>query len=200
MKPYYVKVEEITPEEYEQAVSEGAAKGVDISVSEDGITVNERQNPSEAPTDHSPRSEQSSTVSDPLEPNFDPTKSVDDNLKDAVAVSKRQNGDLIPISANKESLFISETDDSVTVRIPGTKGKERLVVPRDDIVSMRADNGQTIRADLRKKRTYDIVDKNGNLIRKSTGDEIKASNKWNINYKPHVKTPKAPIPTKGVTK
>lgn len=200
VKPYDVRVNEITPEEYESALAQSTAKGLDISVSDDGITVNERSNPSEAPTVRSPRSEQNSVVSDPTEMDFNPNKSIDDNLKEAFIVSERRNGNLIPISANKETLFVSETDDFVTVIVPGTRKSERLVIPRDDIVSMQADNGQTIRADLKKLRSYDIVDKSGNLKRKVTGDEIRASNNWNVKQKPIVKAPKTPTLTKGVSK
>lgn len=196
VKPYDIQVEEMSNEEYEQALKDGTAKGVDVKVSEDGITVNEKENPSQAPTDLSPRSEPSSDESKPFDLEFKDGVGIDANLQEAYKVAARRDGRLIPISANRERLFVSEQADSVTVIIPGTKQCERLVIPKSDIVSMTADGGKSVRADLRDTHLYEIVDKNNNPIRKSTGSEIKDAGNWTIRRTSRKKS-NIPLPQKG---
>ena len=84
----------------------------------------------------------------------------------------------------------------MTLTIPGTKKQECLVVPKNDIVSMNADGGKSIRVDLRDTHLYEIVDRNNNLLRKVTGGEIKGTGNWVPKYTPH-KKPNIPLPTKG---
>ncbi len=194
--PYDMQIEEISPEAYEEALKDGTAKGVDVTVSEDGITVNERANPSPAPVAPSLRSEPNSSESNPFDLTFNPDTGVEKNLQKAYVVAARRDGRLIPISANKDSLFVSETEDKVILTIPGTKKAERLIVPKSDIVSMEADGGKSIRADLRDTHLYEVVDKNNRSLRKVTGSEIKTAGNWALKYTPRQKE-SIPLPTKG---
>lgn len=196
VKPYDIQVNELSSEEYEQALKEGTAKGVDVTVSDDGITVNERENPTQAPTDPSPRSEPNSDASKPFDLEFKDSAGIDANLQEAYKVAARRDGRLIPISANKESLLVSETQENVILTIPGTKKQERLIVPKSDIISMDADGGKSIRADLRDTHLYEIVDRNNNPLRKATGSEIKESGNWALKYTTR-KKPNIPLPAKG---
>lgn len=203
VEPYDLKVEELTPEEYEQALNNSGSQGVEVNISEDGITVNGAENPTQAPTDPSIPSEQNSKESqssNPYDMIFNPQKNVNSNLEDAKTVAARRNGDLIPISADKETLLVSENKDNVVLTVPGTKKSERLVIPREDIVSTDANGGQAVTADLKPNKSYDILDKNGNFKRKMTGNEINASQKWNNAYapqhKPQKTVPKVPTPKK----
>ncbi len=194
VEPYDLKVEELSPEEYEQALNSSGTQGVEVNISEDGITVNNAENPTPAPTDSLNLSEQNSKGSQPSNPFdmiFNPNKNVNGNLEDAKTVAARRNGDLIPISADKESLLVSESADNVVLTVPGTKRSERLVVPREDIVSTNANGGQAVTADLKPNKVYDILDKSGNLKRKMTGSEINATKKWNNAYAPHHKPQKS---------
>ena len=81
VKPYDLKINELSSEEYEQAMTEGNSKGVEIKISEDGATVNEQENPTQAPTDHSHRLEPNSTESSPFDMTFDDTAGVAPNLE-----------------------------------------------------------------------------------------------------------------------
>lgn len=206
VEPYDLSVEELSAEEYEQALNNSGTQGVEVNISENGITVNNTENPTLAPSDPLAQSEQNSKGSQsnsPYDMIFNPNKNINSNLDDAKTVAARRNGDLIPISADKDSLFVSENKDSVVLTIPGTKKSERLVVPREDIVSTNANGGQAITADLKPNKSYDIVDKNGNLKRKMTGNEISVSGKWNNAYTPQkpIKTaPTVPTPKMGGVK
>ncbi len=196
VKPYDIQVNALSSKEYEQALKEGSAKGVDVTIADDGITVNERENPTQAPVAPSLRSEPNSDASKPFDLTFDPRAGVAANLDEAYLVAARRDGRLIPISANKESLLVSETQDTVTLTIPGTKKQERLIVPKSDIVSMNADSGKSVRADLRDTHLYEVVDRNNNSLRKVTGSEIKESGNWALKYTTHKKS-NIPLPTKG---
>lgn len=196
VKPYDMQVNELSSEEYEQAMKEGNAKGVDIKISEDGATINEQENPTQAPTDLSLRSEPNSDVSNPFDMTFDENAGVTSNLEKAYVVGARRDGRLIPISANKATLLVSETQDTVVLTIPGTKKQERLIVPKSDVISMEADNGKSIRIDLRDTHLYEVVNRKDQSIRKVTGNEIKESGNWALKYKSH-KAPDIPLPTKG---
>lgn len=202
--PYDVQATELTEEEYNQALENGTATGVNVIVSEQGITVNDTVNPTQAPTDPLNPSEQNSSVSSPFSQYdmvFNPDRGIADNLENAELVAARRNGTLIPISADKSTLFISESKDDVILTVPGTKKAERIRIPREDILSTQANGGQAVVADLKHNKMYDILDKNNKPIRKMSGSEIGASKKWNNAYtKPKIHTPKVPIPTKGGTK
>ena len=70
-------------------------------------------------------------------------------MEEAYLVNARRDGRLIPISANKSTLLVSEAPDKVVLTIPGTMKQERLIVPKKDVVSMDADGGKSVRVDLR---------------------------------------------------
>lgn len=196
LTPYDFQCEEISENAYKEMLENGSAKGVDVSVSQDGtMKVNERENPTPASMEESLSnlSEQNSEISNSDNFTFDPKKGIDRNLIAAKVEAARRDGRLIPISANKDTLLIHQAEDSVILRIPGTKGQERIVVPKGDIVNMNADGGQTIRADLRRDYKYQILDTNNKPIRKSSGKEINLSRKWNgvrENFSPKPKTPR----------
>lgn len=204
LSAYDVTVEEISEAEYEQALSEGAAKGVEVTVSDDGITINEKANPTSAPVDYSPRLEPNSTElsTNPFAMQFDFDAPISENLVTASTVAMRNNGDLIPISADKSSLFVSADDNQVILTIPGTNKEERLVVPKSDIKNFNANDGKTITADLKSEKVYDIVDKEGTLLRKASGSDIKSAGNWNTDYRPRKKKKSinVPTPTKGGAK
>lgn len=199
--PYDIEATELSEEEYNQALENSGVTGVNVTVSEDGITVNDTVNPTQAPADPSIPSEQNSGVSSPFSQYdmvFNTDKSVADNLENAELVAARRNGTLIPISADKDTLFVSESKDNVILTIPGTKKAERIQIPREDVLSTQANGGQAVVADLKHDKMYDILDKNNKPIRKMSGAEIGASKKWNNAYAPRKKrTPKVPVPTKA---
>lgn len=199
--PYDIETTELSEEEYNQALENGGVTGVNVTVSDNGITVNDFVNPTQAPADPSIPSEQNSGVSSPFSQYdmvFNTDKSVADNLETAELVAARRNGTLIPISADKETLFVSESKDSVILTVPGTSRTERIRIPREDVLSTQANGGQAVVADLKHDKMYDILDKNNNPIRKMSGTEIGESKKWHNAYAPKKKhTPKAPVPIKA---
>lgn len=202
--PYDIEATELSEEEYNQALENGGVQGVNVTVSEDGITVNDTVNPTQAPTDPSIPSEQNSGVSKPFSQYdmvFNTDKSVADNLENAELVAARRNGTLIPISADRDTLLVSENKDGVILTVPGTKGKERIQIPSEDVLSTKANDGKAVVADLKHDKTYDILDKNNKPIRQMSGAEIGASKKWNNAYAPKKKSaPKVPVPTKAGVK
>lgn len=202
VEAYDFKGEEISEKEYDELLNGGGAKGVDFFVAPDGtITINEHENPTQAPAAESP--------SAPSEPNskeystdsftFDPDKGVGKNLAEAKVEAARRDGRLVPISANKETLLEQTSADGVLLKVPGTKGQEHLFVPKADIVSMFADGGKTVRVDLRRDYHYQIYDGSKEPLRQMSGEEIKQSGKWDKVRAPKLPTaPKTPkIPTKG---
>lgn len=196
VKPYDLTINELSPEAYEQAMTEGNAKGVDIKISEDGAIVNEQENPTQAPIDRSLRLEPNSTESSPFNMTFDDKAGITPNLDEAYLVNARRDGRLIPISANKSTLLVSEAPDKVVLTIPGTMKQERLIVPKKDVVSMDADGGKSVRVDLRSTHLYEVVDQRNQPLRKVTGAEIKEAGKWAIQLKSH-KKPEITLSKKG---
>lgn len=195
--PYEAEVDELTPSEYEQALKDGTAKGVDVAISDDGITVNERENPSPAPTDPLNQSAPNSKESEPFIMRFDPTASIDQNLQQAETVAKQLSGELIPISINREALLQSEAPDKITVIVPGTQKTMSMEIPRRDIINPKADNGKTILVNLRARATYVLKKLNINqmptesIVR--TGKEIRDAKWWDTPSRaPRKRTPKAP--------
>ena len=178
---YDFKCEEISENTYEELLNEGAARGVDFYVSPDGeVQINERKNPTPAPTENrSNPSEPNSKESNSDNFTFDPKKGIDKNLAAAKVEAMRRDGRLVPISANKDTLLIENAKDGVILTIPGTQQKERIFVPKGDIVNMNADGGLTIRADLQADKSYHILDTNNQPVRNMTGKEIRQSGKWN---------------------
>lgn len=80
--PYDMHTDELTEAEYEQALKDGNAKGVDVSVSPDGITtVNERENPMQAPSDILNQSAPNSNEFEPFTLRFNETDGIRENLK-----------------------------------------------------------------------------------------------------------------------
>lgn len=203
VSPYDIQATELSEEEYTQALEKGGAKGVNVTVTENGITVNETANPTQAPTDPLNQSEQNSNASNPFSQYdmvFDPDKSIANNLENAELVAARRNGTLIPISADRDSLLISESKDDVVLTVPGTKKSERIRIPREDVISTQGNGGKSVIADLKHDKVYDILDKNNKPIRKMSGSEIGAEGKWNNAYAPRKRKPKVPVPTKEGTK
>ena len=181
LSAYDFKCEEISENTYEDLLNDGAARGVDFFVSPDGtVQINERKNPTPAPTTESPSlpSEQGSERSSDGNI-FDPQKGIDKNLAAAKVEAMRRDGRLVPISANKETLLIEHAKDGVILTVPGTKQSERMFVPQGDITNMEADGGLTIRADLRADQTYHILDTQNRPLREMSGREIKESGNWN---------------------
>ncbi|MDE5985366.1 MAG: DUF3801 domain-containing protein [Eubacterium sp.] len=194
---YDFSCEEISENAYEELLNEGAAKGVDFYVTPEGVAiVNERKNPLPALTENrSVPSEQLSKASNTDDFNFDASKGIDKNLAGAKIEAARRDGRLVPISANKDTLLQKTTSDGVLLKVPGTKGKEYIFVPKGDIVNMNADGGLTIRADLRRDESYQIFSADNQPLKTMTGKEIKESNKWNKVNNAKLAAPK--IPKKG---
>lgn len=193
---YDFSCEEISENAYEELLNDGAARGVDFYVSPDGtVEINERKNPTPAPTENrSLPSEQHSKESNTDSFVFDEKQGIDKNLAAAKIEAARRDGRLVPISANKNTLLVENAKDGVILSIPGTKKSERIFVPKGDIITMNADGGQTIRADLRGDQRYHILDTKNNPIREMTGREIKASGKWNdLAAFKMGRTPKMPV-------
>lgn len=195
---YDFECEEISENAYEELLNEGASRGVDFYVTPEGVAiVNERENPVAALIENrSVPSEQLSKESSTEHFTFDADKGVDKNLVLAKVEAARRDGRLIPISANKETLLQKMEKDGVTLKIPGTKGREYLFVPKGDIVNMDADGGLTIRADLRRDQNYKIFDAANRPLREMTGREIKEAGNWNKVSQTKLATPK--LPKKGV--
>ncbi len=202
VEPYDLSVKELSPDEYEKALENTGTQGVNVNISKDGIIVNNVENPMQAPSDHLVQSEQSlnaSQSSNLYDMIFNPKKPINDNLNEAILVSARRKGDLIPISANKKSLLVEQSDYGVTLTVPRTKKSERLIVPQEDISSLNSNGGKTIEVDLKPDKLYEITDNNGKLKRKMTGIEIRNSHKWNNPYarrKPKGKPPISPAQNK----
>lgn len=216
VEPYDTQIEELSPAAYEEALKNSSATNVNVEVSEDGVTIHENENPSQAPVDPSHPSEPNSGASNsftlettapdaPAQNGLTPGKpfvfnekvGVDKNLNTARSQASafiktaRADGRFIPISINKETLFESIDGNNLTVFIPGTKREQSLIVPKCDIVSMEADGGQTIRVDLRADHLYTIWGNAGETSRTATGLEIKNSGNWDkvLRKAPAVKTP-----------
>lgn len=196
---YKARVDEITEEAYVEEMENGASKSVNVEVSESGdMTVKQSENPTQASKDHGGQSEQSYRDLADSGFEFDENTSLSQNLAAARKAAAYENGDLIPISANKEKLLKGSDENGIVLQIPGTNGKERIVVPKDDVVSLAADGDKTIRADLKKNARYNITDAAGNLIRAETGSQIKAKGNWNRvadAAASKLKTPKIPSPS-----
>ncbi len=198
VEAYNFSCEEISENAYEELLNEGAAKGVDFYVTPEGVViVNERKNPLPAPMEnrHSVPSEPLSKESNIDSLTFDASKGINKNLAAAKIEAARKDGRLVPISANKDTLLEKAASDGVLLKVPRTKGKEYLFVPKGDIVNMNADGGLTIRADLRRDESYQIFSANNQPLKTMTGKEIKASGKWDKVNNAKLATPK--IPKKG---
>lgn len=193
VKPYDFKATEVPASQIDDILKGSGAMGAEIKFNDDGVTVNNIANPTQAPIDLLNPSVQSSvnstTQSDPFEMIFNEKISLKSNLENADIIAKRRSGEYIFISANKDSLLHKEEADSITLTIPGTKKVEHIIIPKDDIVTMNGDNGQSISADLKKDRVYNIVDRDGIIIKKMTGAEVGASRKWSNRYKSQVSSP-----------
>lgn len=216
VEPYDGKIEELSPAAYEEALKNSGAANVNVEVTEDGVTILENENPSQAPVDPSHPSEPNSGASNsstvettapqapvqnglaPGEPFvFNEQAGVDKNLitarsrASAFIKTAREDGRFIPISINKETLFQSLDGNNLTVFIPGTQRDQSLVIPKCDIVTMEADAGHTIRVDLRPDHPYTIRDNAGRNLETVTGLEIKNSGSWDKVMKkaPAVKAP-----------
>lgn len=195
---YDFECEEISENAYEELLNEGASRGVDFYVTPEGVAiVNERENPVAALIENrSVPSEHNSKESNTEHFTFDADKGVNKNLARAKVEAARRNGTLIPISANKETLLHKAGQNEIILKIPGTKGREYLVVPKGDIVNMEADGGLTIRADLRRDQSYKIVDAASHPLKEMSGREIKEAGNWNKVSEIKLAAPK--ISKKGV--
>lgn len=206
VEQYDSTMTEITEEEYDELQQDSSSESININVTENGeTTISAAENPTQAPTDPLNQSEQNLDESELFE--FDDSKSVTENFDEVMRIIDKdarlqqyENGELIPISANKEKLLFKEDEQSVTVVIPKTDRKELMVIPKDDVLIMDADGGKSIHIDLDSNREYQIIDALENPIRKEKGKDI--SSKWNTRsftkHKPQTKhktKPKIPTPT-----
>lgn len=205
---YDVEVEELSPSAYELLTKKGNMPGVEATISPEGISVTENPTPAMADPGNlsAPNSARSSVPPIP----FNPSAGIDQNLMSAQVEAARLDGRLIPLSINKETLLETVHYDTfgkvigITVIVPGTKGKERLTIPRENIVSMNADGGHTIRADLDAGKYYRTTGPDG--PRNTSGREIGSSGNWDLpqrtgrekvpqaGARPHVNAPRMKTP------
>lgn len=196
---YKADVSELSEEEWTQEMSNGPATSVEITAGKDGITINNDANFTQASNDLSGLSEQS--LENLVENfTFDEGKTLTENLESAIRSANYASGKIIPISANKDRLLKEVSKDSIILGIPNTSGKERFLVPKEDIVSMDVHGGQTIRVDLKADKLYKVLNNNNELMRESTGNDIKTS--WAkvtepISHKKSVKIPKPEVIAPG---
>ena len=193
--------EEIPDEAYEEALADTQGQIIDFVVGPDGVAMRPGQNPTFAPPETSERSEQESEKSEtpekpPKEQDIDapPPTSVDDvfvdgaplaeNVKRASFLSKVRSGELVPISAAQK--LVTETDEKyLRITVPGTKGRERMKVPIDDVLSMPPNTANVMIA-LRADKEYEIEVLRGARgeyrMHTETGAQIRDGGKWNIGY------------------
>lgn len=196
-----VTTEELSPAAYELLTREEGMPGVEATISPDGISITE--NPPLAMADPGNLSAPSSTpmpAPTPTPPaRFDPSAGVDKNLMAARADVARREGRLIPLTINKDTLLAKTHYDNagrvtgVTVYVPGTARRERLTIPRESIVTMDADGGHTIRADLIDTKYYRMEDPSG--PRNASGREIRDSGRWELpEWRDKARNPQVRVP------
>lgn len=200
VQAYDFKAEELSQADYEKFMSEATSKGVEISASEKGVSLNTATNPIAAPADHSPRSEQNSRTSNSISEDliFKPNGGINKQFEEARKQAARMSGELIPIAINKETLLEEIKDDGIIVTVPRTNRQEKMFIPRADITDMNADNGKTIRVDLKAVQEYQIQDKNG--TKRISGREIEQGKKWrssNSKWQKPSKIKSSPTLSKG---
>lgn len=93
------------------------------------------------------------------------------DVRDFENNNKKANKNIVTI--NKESLLYSESETSYTTIIPGTKKEEYITFSKTDGTVKETDEGKTIAVSLGKDKQYNVTDKSGNLIRSTTGEELK---------------------------
>lgn len=177
-----IKAEELSPAAYQLLSQSEGAQSVEATISENGVSI--KENPTQAAADPGNLSAPSSrSTVIPAAP-FDPSAGVDKNLMEAKAEAARRSGRLIPLSINKATLLEKTHYDTagnllgITVFVPGTQRHERLTIPRESIITMDADGGQTIRAELIDSKYYRQEDRGG--PRNVSGREIRDSGRWDL--------------------
>lgn len=180
--PYDINTEEISQAAYDMLMADGDMPSVEAAVTPEGVTITE--NPTQAATDLSDPSPQSWEKSPVRSEPFRPKAGIENNLLAAKAEAARRDGRLIPLSINKDTLLSQTHYDTngklqgVTVIVPGTKQQQRLFIPKENIITMDADGGQTILADLLDRKYYRLSDSRTGQQRNISGAEIRDGKHW----------------------
>lgn len=96
---------------------------------------------------------------------FAENKNLIKNFETAVVNGKKDY-----VTIDKASLGVKETGSDLFMRIPRTMGQDYIRLPQKDFIEIN--DGKTLKYSFENEKQYDILDSDGNTVKKLTGAEL----------------------------
>ena len=95
------------------------------------------------------------------------------NIADQIKISENFN-DLTKVDVTISKHLVKEKkEDSIVTRVPGTFGKNARYIEIKNAEMMSANGGKTIYAFLTKDKEYELLDRDGKVVKKIKGEDLR---------------------------